>query len=287
MKRPIKGGRTKQPMARGVRTVNLRNRLKRTAETMKALSFRSVSLLLTGLILHLAFPHAPASGQESGVIRGTVRSSITGEVLSGVKISLEGGDLETRSGAEGQFTLEGVPAGEAHLRLESPPEFVASIEQVTVRPGVATRVTLEMVPEAFILEELRVTARPAAHDAVVRTFRPGEASTLTGGGSAVDLIAASFSGVQVSRGSGAAGSGSRILIRGINSLTAPGDPLVFMDGVRMGDVSSPQGAEAAYVINVLDMIPADIISRIEILKGPSASRYGVGSSNGVILIFTR
>ena len=103
----------------------------------------------------------------------------------------------------------------------------------------------------------------------------------------MDLLAYSFSGIQVTRGSGAPGSGSRILIRGVNSLTRPGDPLVFLDGVRMNAVSSPTGSEAGHVLNVLDMIPADIITRIEILKGPAATRFGVGGSDGVILIFTR
>jgi len=249
-------------------------------------SVRSVFLLLTGLVLPLAVSHAPASGQQTGAIRGTVRSSATGEVLSGVKVILEGGELETLTGEDGEFTLEGVPSGETRLRLEFLPVYVSSIEQVTVRPGVATRVTLEMLPEAYILEELRVVARPAPSDAIVRTFRPGRASELTGGGSVVDLLAYSFSGIQVTRGSGAPGSGSRILIRGINSITAPGDPVIFLDGVRMGGAFSPGGAEAEFVVNVLDMIPADIISRIEVLKGPSATRFGAGSSNGVILIFT-
>ncbi|MBT8396442.1 MAG: TonB-dependent receptor plug domain-containing protein [Gemmatimonadetes bacterium] len=254
---------------------------------MKLPPVRSALLLLTGSLLPWVLSPPAVSCQPTGVIRGTVLSSATGEALSGVKVTVEGGELEAETGKDGQFTLEGVPSGAVQLRLELLPVYVSSIEQVTVRPGVATRVTLEMFPEAYVLEELRVTARPAPHDALVRTFRPGEARALTGGGSAVDLIAYSFSGIQVSRGSGAAGSGSRILIRGINSLTAPGDPLVFVDGVRMGDVSSPTGAEAVYVVNVLDMIPADIISRIEVLKGPSATRFGVGSSNGVILIFTR
>jgi outer membrane cobalamin receptor len=121
----------------------------------------------------------------------------------------------------------------------------------------------------------------------VKVFLPGEAREITGGGTAVDLLVASFSGIQVTRGSGQAGAGSRILIRGTNSLQMAGDPLVFMDGVKVNSVVASEGSEAHYVIGFLDLIPADAVSRIEVLKGPSATRFGVGSSNGVILIFTR
>ena len=67
----------------------------------------------------------------------------------------------------------------------------------------------------------------------------------------------------------------------------PGDPLVFMDGIRVNDMVTTGQSEAGVVLGFLDLIPAFAVSRIEVLKGPSATRYGVGSSNGVILIFTR
>jgi outer membrane receptor for ferrienterochelin and colicin len=61
-----------------------------------------------------------------------------------------------------------------------------------------------------------------------------------------------------------------------------------VDGVRVGKGAvSTGGGEANYIVGFLDMIPADIVARVEILKGPSASRFGVGSSNGVILVYTR
>lgn len=225
--------------------------------------------------------------QQTGTIRGTVQSSITGEPLSGVVVTLIQTGVEIRTDEDGQFLLRQVGAGSARLRLDFPPNFVTSIEDIAVRPGVTTRVFMEMTPVAVVLDELRVRGRPAPSDADVRRFTPAEARAVSGGGTAVDLLTASFSGIQVTRGSGQAGSGTRILIRGINSLNLPGDPLVFVDGVRVGQSLISQGSEASYVVGFLDMIQADQVSRIEILKGPSATKFGVGSSNGVILIYTR
>jgi hypothetical protein len=216
-----------------------------------------------------------------------VENSATRERLEGVRVLVQGGDLSAVTGEEGEFLLQGVPSGTVYLTLESPPQFVTTIEQVMVRPGVTIRAFFEMEPVAAVLDELLVRGRPAPSDALVKSFAPGEAREITGGGSAVDLLSASFSGIQIIRGSGQAGAGSRILIRGVNSITQPGDPLVFVDGVRVNQQVVPGQSEAGFVVGFLDLIPADAVSRIEVLKGPSANRYGVGSSNGVIFIFTR
>jgi outer membrane receptor protein involved in Fe transport len=164
---------------------------------------------------------------------------------------------------------------------------VTTTEQVPVRPGITTRVSIQLTPEAVFLDELMVKGRPTPSDAQVRNFKEGEAREITGGGTAVDLLAATFSAIQVSRGSGQVGSGTSILIRGSNSLIMSGEPLVYLDGVRIGASSGPQSAETPMIVNFLDQIPADMVVRIEVLKGPAATKYGVGSSNGVILIYTR
>jgi hypothetical protein len=235
----------------------------------------------------MALPSSALSAQSMGTIRGVVYSSVTGEALEGVHIIVKDPELETITGPDGSFLLSDVPAGPVQIRLELLPDYVTSTEQVPVRPGVVTRVSLELLPQSVILDELLVRGRPAPSDALVRVFRPGEARELTGGGSAVDLLVATFSSVQVNRTSGQAGGGSSILIRGTNSLILSGEPLLYVDGVRMGSPRGQEGAETTIVLNFLDQIPADMVARIEVLRGPSATRFGIGSSNGVILIYTR
>jgi len=244
-------------------------------------------LLSLGFSLAMMSPPSRSLAQETGAIHGRVESSLTNEVLAGVKVSVKGEDLEALTGEDGEFRLKGLASGAVHLTLEFPPDFVTTIEEVIVRPGIIIRTWFQMEPVAVILEEILVKGRPETSGALVRTFAAGEARALTGGGTAVDLLSASFSGIQVIRGSGQAGAGSRLLIRGTNSITIPGDPLVYMDGVRVNHTTGTVQSETGHVLGFLDMIPADMVARIEVLKGPSATRYGVGSSNGVILIFTR
>ena len=88
-----------------------------------------------------------------------------------------------------------------------------------------------------------------------------------------DAIQSRASGVQVTKTSGAPGGGFKIRIRGTNSITGGNDPLVVIDGIIGGDLSS---------IN-----PNDIKS-LNILKDASSSAiYGARGANGVILITTK
>lgn len=69
--------------------------------------------------------------------------------------------------------------------------------------------------------------------------------------------------------------GNQVYVRGINSLSGNNQPLFLIDGVPTSDVESVRS------------IPVEDIDRVEVLKGPSASIYGVRGANGVIAIYTK
>lgn len=96
------------------------------------------------------------------------------------------------------------------------------------------------------------------------------------------LIAGKVAGVQITPGSGAPGSGSRIRIRGGSSLNASNSPLIVIDGVPIdnGGISG--------VANPLALLNANDIESFNILKDASAAAiYGSRAANGVILITTK
>ena len=97
-------------------------------------------------------------------------------------------------------------------------------------------------------------------------------------------------GVQITNVSGAAGAGSRIVIRGQTSLSGNNQALIIVDGVRINNsqfASESRNAGVAGSNRGMDINPADIES-INILKGGSAAAlYGVDGGNGVIVITTK
>ncbi len=95
-------------------------------------------------------------------------------------------------------------------------------------------------------------------------------------------------GIQITSGSGTAGSHSIIRIRGTSSVSAGGDPLFVIDGVPVSSDNYILGENGGQNNNPLSTLnPADIES-VEVLKDASAAAiYGSRAANGVILITTK
>ncbi len=70
-------------------------------------------------------------------------------------------------------------------------------------------------------------------------------------------------------------NGNNVYIRGISTFYGSTQPLYLVDNIPVSDV------------NAILSIPVEDIERIEIIKGPSSSIYGVRGGNGVIAIYTK
>ncbi|WP_442755234.1 TonB-dependent receptor plug domain-containing protein [Methylocystis sp. JAN1] len=77
--------------------------------------------------------------------------------------------------------------------------------------------------------------------------------------------------------SGGPGTQTSVFLRG----ATPGQTLVLIDGVRVGDASSTDGSVD------LGMLAATDIDRIEVLRGPQSALYGSDAMGGVINVITR
>ena len=110
-----------------------------------------------------------------------------------------------------------------------------------------------------------------------------------------NLISGRAPGVQVLKSSGTTGTGTRIRIRGSNSISLSNEPLYYLDGVRLEsnatsstlDIGGFGSGIGAGPSRINDLNPDDI-QDIEIVKGPAAATlYGIQASNGVIRVTTK
>jgi len=137
---------------------------------------------------------------------------------------------------------------------------------------------------ALSLPLLLVTALPACHGAKPRTAaEPGTSFVVTAeaiekSGATTAWEALQFTVPVVSfRGTSESGSNRELRIkrRGRSSLYLNDDPRVFIDQVRIADIS------------VLEGMPAGDIAAIVVLSGlDGTTYYGTSAGNGVVLIFT-
>jgi TonB-dependent SusC/RagA subfamily outer membrane receptor len=107
-----------------------------------------------------------------------------------------------------------------------------------------------------------------------------------------DVLNARVPGVIVQAGT-QTGSGQRIRVRGISSLSLSNEPIFVIDGIRMStnngrDNSSTSFGNGGNDFSRLGDISPEDIENIEIVKGPSAATlYGTDAANGVVVITTK
>jgi TonB-dependent SusC/RagA subfamily outer membrane receptor len=116
----------------------------------------------------------------------------------------------------------------------------------------------------------------------------GENLTLTKEQNVIGSLAGKIAGVQVVGSSGASmGGTSKIKIRGTNSITGAGEPLIVVDGTPVSNANFAGRNGGDYGNLAQDINPEDVES-INVLKGPAASAlYGIRGQYGVIMITTR
>ena len=246
---------------------------------------RGASLLRTGVVLAalLIVPTSPLSAQARGALIGTVVDRETNEPIEGVVVSVANTDVTMLSGEDGMFAVSYVGGGALTLRAELPGYF-SVVETVEVTPAETGFVQLRLGSFESMLEELVVTANRGSQDAgssvgEVLADDSGDLRT------ALDLLAEQVAGLEIRGGDIAAlgfGSGARIRLRGSSSISGRNDPAIYVDGALVYD--GRRGGSSS--LHVLEQIHATDVSRIRVLRGPSAGAEFADAFNGVILIET-
>ncbi len=102
-----------------------------------------------------------------------------------------------------------------------------------------------------------------------------------------ELLNGRAGNVTIAQASGNVGAGSRIRIRGINSLTQSNNPLIIIDGVRASN-DTEVGINRGQTFSRFDDLDPSDIERIQVVKGPAATAlYGSEAAPGVIIVETR
>ena len=226
-------------------------------------------------------------------ITGTVTSADDGSTIPGVTIVAVGvSGIGTITDLNGKYSLS-IPGNVTKLRFS----FVGMrAEEVEI--GTQTSINIKMATETVKLGEVVVTALGIKKETKAIGYSvqevSGEALTkVPDVSNFVNSMSGKISGVQITGSSGTMGGSSRILIRGINSVSGNNEPLFVIDGIPLdnSDYNTTNTARGAggydYGSTIQDINPNDV-ENITVLKGPNAAAlYGSRAANGVILITTK
>ncbi len=231
---------------------------------------------------------------QTRVITGTVSSSEDGLPIPGVSVSLKGTTTGTISNMDGVYSIT-VPESAKTLVFS----FVGMITQEAPITS-ANKLDVTLKSDVIGVEEVVVTAMGIAKEKkalgyAVSEFKSEELEN-------VQVLDAStalqgkVAGVSISPSSGAPGASTRVLVRGVSSLTGSNQPLYVIDGVPVNNQFSNANSTSATTSatrtvdfgNAASDINPDDIESISILKGAAATNlYGSRAANGVVIINTK
>ncbi|HEY1194451.1 SusC/RagA family TonB-linked outer membrane protein [Flavobacterium sp.] len=247
------------------------------------LKFNGFLVLLLVLVAQLSF------AQERAV-SGTV-SDNAGMPLPGVSVLVKGTKTGTQTDFDGKFSIKVSPSQVlvfSYIGMKTQ-EVAASSSTVNVKLADAGAQELEgVVVTAFGIKRekksLGYATTTLKSDAITQVVNTNPFETLSGKIAGVDITAPSQPG-----------AATKVIIRGLNTITGNSGPLYVVDGSPINNTSTGTSNNGVASISrsydagngVSDLDPNNIES-MTVLKGAAASAlYGSRAGGGVIIITTK
>ena len=207
--------------------------------------------------------------QSNKKITGSVKDN-NGEPVIGANVSIKGTTNGTITDVDGNFSLENISDNDIIVI-----SYIGYTPQ-EIRAGKQTSIKVILKEDTQAIDEVVVvgfgTQKKVNLTGSIGTVKADEVLKARPVTNVQELLAGSVPGMVVTKGSGAAGSGASINIRGTSTIGSSSGVLVLIDGIP-GNI---------YTLN-----PNDIES-VSILKdAASAAIYGSRAANGVILVTTK
>lgn len=229
---------------------------------------------------------------SSAYAQQTVTGTVTGDDgmgIPGVTVVEKGTSNGTITDIDGGYSIT-VASSEATLVFS----FVG-MQMVEEQLNGRSAIDVTMVPSQIGIEEVVVTALGITKEKKALGYAVTEVGSeeiaVVKDHNPANSLVGKVAGVVVTQGTGGPGGGSRVIIRGNNSITGNNQPLIVVDGVPLDATGSNSGGSVYRSTvsggGITDINPDDIES-ISVLKGPNAAAlYGSRAGNGVLLITTK
>ncbi|HWC72600.1 MAG TPA: carboxypeptidase-like regulatory domain-containing protein, partial [Gemmatimonadales bacterium] len=174
--------------------------------------------------------------QGNGEVTGRVTDKASGQPLAGAQVSIVSTTIRGLTNQDGRYRLVNVPAGAQTVRVA----FIGygtATQPVTVSAGGSASVDFAIAQVPVGLDAVVVTATgdqavreqgTVAHTVDLHN-RTAQAAT----SNLSDALNSTVPGVLVQASGGTSGTGTRIRIRGSNSVSLSNEPVLYVDGVRV------------------------------------------------------
>ncbi len=232
-----------------------------------------------------------AAWSQQGSFTGKVTDESNGQPLVGARVQATTQQVYAVTNQQGQYTLRGMTAGAHTLRVFML-GYASQTRPVTVAADGSGSLDWSLKAVPFQLEEIVTTATGEQLTRELgNTVGKIQAAQLVETAPTTNLsqvLSGRIAGVSVLQSNGTSGTGARIRIRGLSSVSLSNDPLLYIDGIRVA-ADAPAGSfVGGSTVSKLNDLNPEEIETIEVVKGPSAATlYGTQAANGVIRVTTK
>lgn len=245
---------------------------------------RKINFLRSFLFCLLICSGGWGYAQSVQKITGRITDSI-GAPIPNANIQLKGKNKVTIAAQDGSFTIAAPSDG---ILLISALGFAT--KQVVLEGK--TEISVSLAVNNKSMDEVVVTALGVRREKRNLTFSSQEIKseelTKAEEPNVLNAMTGKVAGVQITSSTGAPGSSSAIIIRGITSLSGDNQALIVLDGVPINNDETDGGGGGGSGSNRLSDIDPGIIDNINVLKGAAATAlYGSAGARGVVLITTK
>ncbi len=254
------------------------------------------ALAPTGLTARMSGNHIlivkdqPTISVRQRALRGVVRDA-QGNPVSGATVIEHGTQNSVQTDQQGMFTLN---ASSASYSLS-----VSFTGKSTIRMSIRqdqqfVEVTLQDNVEAIddvVVTALGIKRQNKSLTYNVQQFEAKEVRNIPDP-NFVNNLNGRVAGVTINASSSGVGGSSRVVMRGVKSISGNNNALYVIDGIPMPNLSSeqPDGifAGAGQTGDGISNLNPEDIESISVLSGPAAAAlYGSAAANGAVLVNTR
>lgn len=225
--------------------------------------------------------------QNTRKVTGTIVDEL-GIAVTGATVQVKGTDVRAISDRDGKFVIS-VPAGSEALIVS----YIGYGKTEYILSGSNT-VNISLNPSSSELNEVVVTALGIKREKKALGYAMQEVNTAglieNKSINISNMLQGKIAGVQISQSGSGMGGSTRIIMRGLNSLSGNNQPLWVVDGIPINDDSSSDVNEygGRDLSSAANQINPEDIETISVLKGANAAAlYGSRAQSGAIIITTK
>lgn len=231
----------------------------------------------------LVFISLSAYAQQT--VSGNISEAGTDIPLPGVAILVKDTARGVTTDFDGNYSIDDLNPGDVLIF-----SYVGFKTQ-EIMVGDQTNISLSMEMDTQLMDEIVVTALNIQRDKESLGYSVSQLNAnevnVARENNVMNSLNGKVSGLQITQTSNGVDASSRILLRGVNTITGNNRPLVVVDGIPMSNGSSGSNDGIDRGDELSDINPDDVES-ISVLKGSgAAAAYGSLGLHGVILITTK